>query len=147
MKLKFVLFITFILNTLVIKAQERNSNHERLKAMKIGMITEKLQLTSDQAKDFWPVYDQYSAEKMTISRGIREKMRAGREAELTADQHLKMQEEVLNLQAKELDLTKKYRSKFLDIISAKQYSDLMLTEKQFNQMLLKELQDRRSGRH
>ena len=35
---------------------------ERIEAMKIGFLTEQLNLTPDEAKVFWPVYDQYQGE-------------------------------------------------------------------------------------
>ncbi len=139
--LSILLIFCLVMGT---KAQSSpRPNQERLKAIKVGMITEKLQLSAQQAKEFWPIYDEYSANKMALNKGIREKMHKNRGTEMSPEEHLKMQDEVLALQAKELDLVKNYRPRFLKVISAKQYSELQVAEREFNQMLLKELQNRR----
>lgn len=36
--------------------------HERIKALKVSFITEKLELSSAEAEKFWPVYNKYDAQ-------------------------------------------------------------------------------------
>ena len=40
---------------------QKKHNGERAQAEKIGYITQRLQLTPEEAQVFWPVYNQYAA--------------------------------------------------------------------------------------
>src|SRR6476620_10673268 len=60
---KHILLLFVILGSFSeIKAQEDESRAEKIEALKIAFITQKLQLTSDEAQKFWPVYNQYENE-------------------------------------------------------------------------------------
>jgi Skp family chaperone for outer membrane proteins len=118
-------------------------NMEKLRAMKVGVITEKLSLTESQAKSFWPVYNKFDTERQNLNRAMREKMHATRGQETSEEDELERQDQIFELKEKELELSKKYRPEILKVISAKQYSDLVLAEREFNQMLLRELRQRR----
>ncbi len=39
---------------------------EKIQSLKIAFITQKLQLTPDEAQKFWPVYNQYDKEVHSI---------------------------------------------------------------------------------
>lgn len=113
---------------------------DRLKAMKIGMITQELKLTESQAEKFWPIYNAYSDDRNEIFRDIRQLSRNNQS--LNNNEALKRQDEILDLRQEEINLTKKYRDSFLKVISPQQYSTLMETERRFNQMLLEKLKER-----
>lgn len=57
MKNTAFLFLFFIASHL---AAQQESKHEKLEALKIAFITEKLSLTTKEAQNFWPVYNEYS---------------------------------------------------------------------------------------
>lgn len=113
---------------------------DRIKAMKIGMITQELKLTESQAEKFWPIYNAYSDDRNEIFRDIRQLSR--NHQNLNSNESLKRQDEILDLRQEEINLTKKYRDSFLKVISPQQYSSLMETERKFNQMLLEKLKER-----
>ncbi|MCP9770253.1 hypothetical protein EGI22_20300 [Lacihabitans sp. LS3-19] len=114
---------------------------EKIKAMKIGMITNELKLTESQAEKFWPIYNAYSDEKNDVHQQIRRLSRNNGENQSNAEA-LKNQDKILDLQQSELDITKKYRDSFMKVISPQQYSSLLATERKFNQMLLDKLKER-----
>jgi hypothetical protein len=115
---------------------------ERIRAMKVGMITNELKLTETQAEKFWPIYNNYSDEKGGIHQQIR-KLTKRPDENLSNAELMKRQDQILELQQEELNITKKYRDNFLRVISAQQYSSLMAAERKFNQMLLDKLKERR----
>lgn len=141
-------FIALLLSfsTMAQRPDGSRPNMEKLKAMKVGVITEKLELTESQAKGFWPIYNQFDDERQDLNRAMRSKMRDSRDEESTEKSELARQDEIFELREKELALAKRYRPEFLRVISAKQYSDLVLAEREFNQMLLRELRERRNSR-
>ena len=73
MKRKFIVLIIAILPLAGILAQ--NPNIERLNAYKIGFFTKKLNLTSEEAERFWPVYNEYQKQKNSIQQEKRELIR------------------------------------------------------------------------
>lgn len=144
MKKQTFLALLFSLVSVVSFAQKRGEHPggERVKAVKIGMITEQLQLSESQAEKFWPIYNAYSEERMMINRQVREKTKRAANTGVSDEEVLKQQDEVLELKSKEIELVKQYRGSFLKVITAKQYADLLETERKFNQMLMEKLKER-----
>ena len=58
------LFALFIMLVPILHAQQ--DRRDKIENMHTAYITEKINLTPDQAKRFWPVYDQYIAEQTKI---------------------------------------------------------------------------------
>jgi hypothetical protein len=127
--------------TSVLKAQDDvPRRNEKIKAAKVGLITNRLNLTEDQAKTFWIVYDEFDKKRFEIKKNIREMTSESRNITTTDDKILADLKEVLSLKQKEVDLEKEYLSKFLKTINVRQLSELFKTEQLFNQMLVKKLE-------
>jgi hypothetical protein len=47
---------------------------EKVEAMKIGFITDYLDLSSEEAKEFWPVYNKYQDEMDALRKGRRQNL-------------------------------------------------------------------------
>ena len=92
-----------------------------LKPKKVGYITQELQLTEQEAKDFWPIYDKYEQELMAIRDKHRPKdttqdgfpqrpdflNMSNSQAEEMFTNHFKVQKEVLALEEKYFNEMKK----------------------------------------
>lgn len=88
--------------------------HEKIRAKKVGFITQELNLTKEEAEKFWPIYDKYQEELMTLrdKNRPRDTTKEGfpkrpdflnmekEEAEKMLDKHFKTDKEVLVLQEK-----------------------------------------------
>ena len=140
MKSLVTIIIIFIQVQIFAQGGHRPNGGEKIRAMKVGLITEELNLSESQAEKFWPVYNAYSDERMAIHHQIRELTR--RNNGLSNDELLNRQDEIMDLRQKELNVVKKYRESFLRIISPKQYSDMMESERKFNDMILQKLKER-----
>ncbi|MDE3211973.1 MAG: hypothetical protein KGM98_01965, partial [Bacteroidota bacterium] len=57
---KYLLLLFVILIVPFAKTQAQNG--EKIQALKIAFITQRLQLTPQEAQQFWPIYDQYQTE-------------------------------------------------------------------------------------
>ena len=144
--MKYLLFIFLVfISAFTLKAQraEDRQGGERIRAMKVGMITQELKLNENQAEKFWPIYNSFSEDKLAIHKSIRSLSSKNANKTATNDELLKKQEEILNFKQEELNLEKRYRENFLKVISAQQYTKLLETERKFNQMLLEKLKERR----
>ena len=60
---KVVVFLLIMLMFPVIRITAQNPNLERLNAYKIGFFSRRLNLTSQEAEKFWPVYNEYQKQK------------------------------------------------------------------------------------
>lgn len=104
-------------------AQNTNSQRiEKIKALKIAFITQKLQLTSAEAQNFWPVYNQYENE----IRKIRSNNKNG---------------DVLENEQQLLDTRKKYKASFEKILGHQRLNDLYNAERDFRNVLIRKLKD------
>ena len=70
--IKYNLIALLLLFNLQLLAQNKRPVKERMESMKIGFLTDRLNLTPEEAKEFWPVYNKYSDELEVLRNGRRE---------------------------------------------------------------------------
>ena len=97
------------------------SKRKQLQALKIGYLTEKLQLTPDEAQVFWPLYNELEGKVITIKRDRRKNRKSTNEnhEQMSDNQLMAAIETEFNLEQQELDLKKKYTQKFKKILPIK----------------------------
>lgn len=130
-----ILFVSF-LTLSVVRAQD-GGGREKIESAKIAMITNRLNLTTDQAQVFWPVYNEYNGRKQDLTRKMRqlnnESLRPNN------DNVVDDLKEYNGIKQKLADLDDEYLNKFLKVISPTQLAELYKTEQMFNKMLLNRL--------
>jgi len=125
MKKYLLLLIAVFGSFSFVMAQNANSQRtEKIKALKIAFITQKLQLTSAEAQKFWPVYNQYENE----IRQVRTDNKGG---------------DVLENEQKLLDIRKKYKPDFEKILGAQRLNDLYNAERDFRNLLIRRLKEQK----
>jgi len=122
---KFILILLFFTGTFLgAKAQEDEARKaEKIQALKIAFITQKLELTSDEAQKFWPVYSQYENDMKQL---LLDKKNA----------------DVIDSDEGLLNIRKKYRPEFIKVIGQPRMNKLFNAEKEFRGVLLRHLQNR-----
>lgn len=142
--MKKIIFILLLIPILSV-AQNRQGGGGRLQKIhsaKIGMITERLNLTPEQAPQFWAIYNEYENKKIDLKKTIRRTMEDAVSLAATDDKILSAQKQVISLRRKELDLEEEYMNKILRTITPRQFSELKRTEANFNKMLLEKLNEK-----
>jgi hypothetical protein len=119
-------------------AQERREHYQRIEAIKVAFITKKLDLTTEEAQKFWPVYNNYQKELMVLMRKRREDRQ-----KTDIDPNEKINED-LTYESRMLDLKKKYKKLYLKVIPAEKVLLLYQAEREFREHLIKQLKHRRS---
>ena len=104
---------------------------ERLQALKIAYLTKKLDLSPEEAQRFWPIYNKYTDEIRTI--------RQTQKQSNGADTELGIEEKILAVR-------KKYNGEFTKALSAEKVNTFFRSEKDFGQIIQRELQERRMNR-
>ncbi|WP_338763710.1 hypothetical protein WAF17_20270 [Bernardetia sp. ABR2-2B] len=143
----FVLFFFLSISVFAQRGHNGRGNEEmseQLKAMRVAMITQNLNLSSDEAAKFFPIYNEYSTKRENIKKQLKQNRREGRR--LTGAKLEASFKKTFELREQELELEKLYFEKFKTVVSVEKIMELYRTERQFRRMLLKEL-SKRGGHH
>ncbi len=140
-----VLF-TILGSALHAQPQERR---DKIESMHTAYITEKINLTPEEAKRFWPVYDQYRSDLGELQKQRKQNAQtiknAGGIDNMSDADVQKLVTNEIDIKSRELDLHKQYVLKFQEVISLKQVAKLFMAEEQFKLYLLDQLKKRRQG--
>jgi Spy/CpxP family protein refolding chaperone len=109
----------------------------QIEAIKVGLITKRLELSAEQSKQFWPVYNAYTKDIQQVRRELRQLKRRG--LTLTDDELKKEMDKMFDLMEKEVDTQRKYHREFLKVASPRQVAELYKAEAEFKALLLKRL--------
>ncbi len=116
---------------------------ERIEAARIGLISERLGLTPEQAERFWPVYREFSQKRGELVSEFRNAQREVGPDNQDPEKQKALVELGLKIKQRQLDLEKDYSRRMMDVISAQQILNLRNAEKEFQRMILNQLQQRR----
>jgi Spy/CpxP family protein refolding chaperone len=142
MKNTAFLFLFFIASNLV---AQQESKHEKLEAMKIAFITEKLSLTTKEAQNFWPIYNEYSQKIEKLRKTKRSDLGELKiNIENSSDKEIEaLLSDVFDAKSKEIELQKEYYSKYTKVLPIKKVVLLYQSEHQFKKELLKRIKDKK----
>jgi len=141
--LSLMLLFTLFSTAAVYAQRPSGEEMQKIQDAKIAIITNRLNLSPEQATGFWPVYNEYSQKRKDIHRAQRKIINDKKAEGKTDDQVLNNLKEVQELKQKELDLEKEYQNRFLKVISASQVIELYKAERTFNDMLIQRLKQRK----
>ena len=127
------------------RVMDREDRKEQIESMKIAFITKKLDLTPDEAKRFWPVYNQYTDELQGLRKDRRERNRDAREDfDKLGDKEVeKLVDDEIVFRQQEIDVIKKYHAQFKSVLPIKKVARLYRAEEEFKRELLERIRDRK----
>lgn len=142
--MKKLTFLAILLAlTGLIQAQTKpQGDPQKVEALKISFITNKLDLTPEEAKLFWPIYNQYEDEKKALRKttfGEKEEMK--NIDEMTDAEAQKLIDNQIAFKSKELDINKKYIAEFKKVLPIKKVAKLLMVEEHFKKMLLEKAKE------
>lgn len=131
-----------------LNAQDRpflDDKKEEIEAMKIGFLTKRLNLSPEEAKTFWPVYNMFANDLQALRKNRREEKRHAKDEFLNmSDKEVeKLVDGEIAFKQSELDIIKKYHAQFKQVLPMKKIAILYKSEEEFKLELLKKIQDRR----
>jgi len=138
MKNSHVLLIALLALLITVATAQGQDRGERVEALKVSFITEQLSLTPDEARVFWPVYNQFEDERKALRQQYKTRAGAGQQnaQNISESQATTLISNELEFQTKDLNLTKKYIGEFRGILPVKKGAMLMTVENKFKRMLL-----------
>ena len=128
---KYLLIIALFLGFTVAGMSQDDDRKDggRIAALKIAYLTRKLNLSTEEAQKFWPVYNKYADE----IRKVQIEARQNRTTEIDRE------EKVLNIR-------KRFNGEFSKALSVEKVNTFFRVEKEFNGFLQKEMMERRQQR-
>ncbi len=139
---KIIILSVLLLFTVLSFGQDYKEKREKIKALKVAYITEQLDLTTDEAQKFWPIYNANDEKQFELRhkkmRSIINKFENGSLEKLSEKEAASLIDQVENIEDELHDYKKKYIKDLKTVISAKKIIKLKKAEDEFNRKLMKQ---------
>jgi NADH dehydrogenase/NADH:ubiquinone oxidoreductase subunit G len=124
------------------------SGKERVQALKVAFITQRLNLTSEEAEKFWPIYNEYQDKREAVRQQLAENRKKINEQSetLTPEELMKLADQEMTLRQQDLDLQKEMHEKLKKVLPAKKLALLYVAEEEFKKELLTMLKNDNGGK-
>ena len=132
-KLLFYLLLPFSVSMAFAQSQEVL---DKIEAAKIGLITERLGLTPEQAEKFWPIYKEYGTKQREIAHEYQSLKRSINPQTASEEENKMLLEKGHQLRERQLDLDRNYSERMQQVITNRQLLSLRKAEDDFRQMLM-----------
>ena len=126
----------------VVRSAAQNPNLEKLNVYKIAFFTRRLNLTSQEAEKFWPVYNEYQKqknliqqEKVTLIRDFNQN-----ESTLNDNQLTELGDKLIASIVQESSLAVTFHKKLKEVLPPAKVIRFYQVENQYKAQLLNELQ-------
>lgn len=154
--MKHILIIVTLIVNLSISGFTQEKEHgmhgdmsERFEAQKVSFITQKLELTPEEAQLFWPLYNELENKKKKNrdqAKILFKKLRDN--SDKLSDKELgNLSDELIEFKLQDAILQKEYHLKYKKILPAKKILTLYHSERQFQGMLLRKIKERGKHQH
>lgn len=118
----------------------------KMKAERVSFLTDKLQLTVEEAEKFWPVYNEYLSKREEMMFGKRERMTRNFDPSQLSDEEMnKMLDDILDQEIKLAQLKKDYFIKLKEVLPVRKVLKLQRVEQEFMNHMLNQIRDSRSS--
>lgn len=123
-----------------------DEDREKIKTARVAFLTNRLQLTSEVAKDFWPIFNDYEAAKGELSGKYNQRKRdlVGTDGfrNMSDENASKMMDIYMDQKEAELKLEREYMKKFETVLTAKQVWAVIRFEGEFRRDFIDKLRKR-----
>lgn len=142
MKLYVILFVLVSCFTF---AQGNQEKREKIKALKVAFLTEKLALTSDEAQKFWPIYNAFEEKQFEIRykklRSLNKQLEENNDEKTSDKEALQLLSQFEIHEDEIYRMKKKFNKDLLLVLSPKKVLLLKKYEDEFNRKLLRQMRE------
>ena len=137
----FIILLSF--SSLALAQPEGGKRGEKLEALRIAFITERLSLTAAEAQVFWPVYNEQHTKQKEIRNQAKDLTKTSdtatdAEMEKAIAAHFDTEQRILNLQ-------KEYYAQLKKVLPVRKIMKLHHAEREFKNRILEQIGDRRDN--
>jgi hypothetical protein len=149
--MKNLIIATLLLLPFLVSAQGHDDKNNEIETYKIAYMTEKLGLSSDEAKIFWPIYNDWEKEQGALRKERFQKMISFRKInEIEGLSDSEVQNLITNdfaMKQKELNLEKKYYYRMKSSLPIKIVGKYYRAQEAFKREILSRYRNGRPGRN
>ena len=149
--MKNLLIVCLLMSSFTLLSQgksKKNERKEQIEQAKIAFISRKIELTTEQAENFWPIYNEMQAEIKAHRKSIKTDLKQLKSDSLNQDD--KSYENALNDRHEDaikfLKIKKEYSRKIGELLGYKKVFDLGDAEIAFKKQLVNRMKNAPSGR-
>lgn len=136
---KYIYVFLFAFSGMVALAQP-GSKKDKIEALRVNFISQKVNFTSQEAQLFWPLYDEYNDKLDHARKSFRQQfVKAIDVATLTDKEAEAFLNAELNLKQREYELYKEYFERFKKVLPIKKVALLRRAEEEFKKELIKNI--------
>jgi hypothetical protein len=143
--MKYSMIVGLILSALAAFGQNEEAL-KKIESARIALITERLNLTPEQAEKFWPVYREYTQQRLQLKDELKSLKRSVDAKQMTDEESKQILEKGHALKERQLSLDKNYTDRLSTVITNNQILLLRKAEEDFRQMIIQRLENRRENR-
>lgn len=149
MKTKFLLPFLLLFVSTVSFSQGFRGKKEKVKALKVAYITDELNLTTEEAQRFWPIYNAFDDKQAELRhekmKAILDRFEPGSVEKLSEKEASSLLIQMELIEENLFALRKKFIKELLAVLPAKKIIRLKKAEDDFNRQLLRQMRDNRRG--
>lgn len=113
---------------------------DRIRAAQVAYLSQKLDLTPDEAQKFWPLYNQYTKEVELLIAERHNATTSAKSADLPANNN----NNELGYDQRMLDIKNHYNKEFQKVLPSTKAGNVFRTEREFRNVLVRSLKERQS---
>lgn len=137
---------TFIVGLLLclcmqVRAQDNDNPalRDKIRSAEVAYLAQQLNLTPEEAQQFWPVYNNYTREVELLIAERRRNRQVDKKDDAAARQALNKE---MDIEQKMLDIRKRYNQEFLKVLPARKAGNVFKAEREFRGQLIRQLKER-----
>ncbi len=135
----YILVCLLVVGAINSIAQPTNK-HDKIKALRVTFINQKVNFTPQESQAFWPIYDEYNEKLGSVKRTFREQYIKNVDFTTLTDKEAEAYINAeLSVKQKEYELHKEYFEKFRKILPIKKVALLRRAEEEFRRELIKNI--------
>lgn len=119
---------------------------DKIQSARIGLITERLKLTPEQAEKFWPLYREFINQRNTLKQEYNTAKSKLDPKTATEEEKRGLLDLGLKLKERSVGLERTYSERMLKVISAQQVIALRKAEEDFRKIIIDQIQQRQQRR-
>jgi len=124
------------------KGEPTPEMREKMEAYRVAFMTEKLDLTTEEAQQFWPIFNEREEGLRALKKEQKQHRKNADFSNLTDAEIQVMIDRHFDFKQRELDIEREYTAKFAKVLPMKKVIMLHRAEREFRHKILKEYRKR-----
>ena len=151
MKKIFFLFAILFFSININAQHPPKEGKEKIQALKIAYLTEKLDLTVNEAEKFWPIFNKYHKKRTSLFNFEQQELKQTNEGDydvntLTNSEAEKTLKKVFEYREERYQNKISFHKELLKVLPPKKILILEIKEKEFNRDLMRKFREKRERR-